>query len=39
MARKKPYSKGLAIADAVITLLSGGAWLIVVLFREMYMHM
>ena len=34
--RKKPYTKNLAIIDAVLTLMTSGAWLIVVLFREMY---
>ena len=38
MARKKPYSATLAIVDIVLTLLTGGFWLIVVLFRELYMR-
>jgi hypothetical protein len=36
MARKKQYSAGLAVLDVVLTLLTGGAWLIIVLFRELY---
>jgi hypothetical protein len=36
MARKKPYTGGTVILDVVLTFLTGGAWLIVVLFRELY---
>ena len=36
MARSKPYTGGLMILDITLTLLTGGFWLIVVLFREMW---
>ena len=36
MARKKPYTKSLLILDVVLTFLTGGAWLIVVLLREIW---
>ena len=35
MARSKPYTGGLMVLDIVLTLLTGGLWLIVVLFREL----
>jgi len=35
MARKTPYTASLAIIDIILTFLTGGAWLIVVLFREL----
>jgi hypothetical protein len=38
MARKKPYSVTLGILDAILIVLTGGLWLIVVLVRELYMH-
>ena len=35
--RSKPYTKGLAILDASMTLLTAGFWLFFVIpFREMY---
>ena len=36
MARKKPYKFTLAVIDVILTLITGGAWLIIVLFRELY---
>ena len=36
MARSKPYTGGLMVLDITLTLLTGGFWLIVVLFREMW---
>lgn len=36
MARTKPYTGGLLVLDLVLTLITGGAWLVVVLFRELY---
>ena len=36
MARTKPYTGGLMILDIVLTFLTGGAWLFVVVFRELY---
>lgn len=36
MARKKPYTGGLLVLDLVLTLVTGGFWLLVVLFREMW---
>lgn len=36
MARSKPYTKKLAILDLVLTLISGGGWLLIVLVRELY---
>lgn len=38
MARSKPYTKKLGVLDLVLTLLTGGSWLIVVLVRELYRH-
>lgn len=35
MARSKPYTGGLMVLDITLTLLTGGLWLIVVLFREL----
>lgn len=35
MARTKPYTGGLMALDLVLTFLTGGIWLIVVLFREL----
>ena len=35
MARSKPYTGGLMVLDIVLTLFTGGLWLIVVLFREL----
>lgn len=35
MARKKPYTGGLMALDIILTFLTGGFWLIVVLFREL----
>jgi hypothetical protein len=36
MARTKPYTGGLMTLDLILTLITGGIWLIVVLFREMW---
>jgi hypothetical protein len=36
MARSKPYTVGLGILDIILILLTGGAWLIVMLIRELY---
>lgn len=36
MARKKPYTGTLMIIDILLTLFTGGFWLIVVLFRELW---
>ena len=37
MPRSKPYTKKLAIMDAILTFFTGGCWLLfVVPFREMY---
>lgn len=36
MARKKPYTAKLLILDIILTFITGGAWLIVMLFRELY---
>jgi hypothetical protein len=38
MARKKPYTIGLGIIDILLILVTGGAWLIVMLVRELYMR-
>lgn len=39
MARSKPYTKKLMLLDIVLTLFSGGMWMIfVVPFRELYRH-
>lgn len=35
MARRKPYTGTGMIADIVLTLMTGGLWLIYVLFREL----
>lgn len=35
MARSKPYTGGLLVLDLTLTFLTGGIWLIVVLFREL----
>jgi hypothetical protein len=36
MARTKPYTGGLLVLDLILTLITGGIWLVVVLFREMW---
>lgn len=37
MSRSKPYTKNLAIIDALLTFFTGGFWLVfVVPFRELY---
>lgn len=36
MARSKPYTGGLMALGIILTLITGGAWLIVVLFRELW---
>jgi hypothetical protein len=38
MARTKPYTTGLMTLDIVLTLLTGGIWLFVVLFRELFVR-
>lgn len=38
MARSKPYTKKLAILDLILILITGGAWLLIVLVRELYRH-
>lgn len=35
MARTKPYTTGLMALDITLTILSGGLWLLVILFREL----
>lgn len=36
MPRSKPYTGGLMILDIILTVLTGGFWLVVVLFRELW---
>lgn len=36
MARSKPYTKKLMFLDIILTLVTGGAYLFIVIFREMY---
>jgi len=36
MARSKPYTGGLLALDLILTLFTGGIWLVVVLFRELW---
>lgn len=36
MARSKPYTGGLFALDLILTVVTGGFWLLVVLFREMW---
>jgi hypothetical protein len=36
MARTKPYTGGLFALDLILTIFTGGFWLLVVLFREMW---
>jgi hypothetical protein len=36
MARSKPYTGGLLVLDVVLTFITAGAWLVVVLFRELW---
>lgn len=36
MARSKPYTGALFALDLVLTLVTGGIWLVVVLFRELW---
>lgn len=36
MARKKRYTKTLFVVDTLLTLITGGAWLLVVGFREVW---
>jgi hypothetical protein len=38
MARKKPYTKGLAIIDIFLSAITGFGWMIIVVPRELYMH-
>lgn len=38
MARSKPYTIKLGIMDLVLTLITGGFWLLIVLIRELYRH-
>ena len=35
MARKKPYTAGRLMADVLLTFVTGGLWLIVILIRFM----
>lgn len=34
--RKKPYTKPVLILDTVLTLVTGGFWLFLVAFREVW---
>lgn len=36
MARSKPYTGGLMTLDIILTVVTGGGWLLVVLFRELW---
>jgi len=36
MARSKPYTGGLLALDLILTLITGGFWLLIVLFRELW---
>lgn len=36
MARKKPYTFALGCIDVLMTLITGGLWLLIILVREMY---
>lgn len=36
MARSTPYTKTMAVIDIILTLLTGGFWLFVVVVRELY---
>ncbi len=36
MARNKRYTGKLLALDIILTLLTGGLWLVVVAFRELY---
>lgn len=38
MARTKPYTMALGITDFILILLTGGAWLIIMIIRELYRH-
>ena len=38
MARKKAYSKKLAVLDIVLIFLTAGTWMFVMLVRELYMR-
>ena len=38
MARKKPYTVTLGIVDILLSLFTGGFWLLIVLVRELYMR-
>lgn len=38
MARSKPYTKKLLTMDIILFFLTGGAWFIVMCFREFYRH-
>lgn len=38
MARKKPYTKKLAVLDVILFFLTGGAWIVIALVREFYMR-
>jgi len=38
MARNKVYTKTGMVADIILTLMTGGLWLIYVLFREIRNH-
>lgn len=36
MARSKPYTVALGVFDLIMCLLTAGAWLFVILVRELY---
>lgn len=36
MTRSKPYTGGLMTLDIVLTVITGGFWILIVLFREMW---
>jgi hypothetical protein len=36
MSRTKPYTAGIMTLDIILTLITGGLWLLVVLFRELW---
>lgn len=38
MARSKPYTKKLLWLDVILFLITGGFWLFVMFFRELYRH-
>lgn len=38
MARKKAYSKKLAVLDVILIFLTAGTWMLIMLVRELYMR-